>query len=118
MLDITYILYILDIKSGYISSLSPIKQSNRKWAKPTTLFDMDFQTNPTTKVWAVCFCKDWYPIFKELTNSSSTGYRLKFFKQPYEYILINDETLVQKKSLNFEKLSEIKISEIKTIINE
>ena len=103
MLGITYVIYILDIVSGYISSLSPIKQSNRKRAKPTTFFDMDIQMDLTTKVWAICFCKDRYPIFKELNSSSSTGYTLKFFSQPYEDILINGNSVVQKKSLNFEK---------------
>ena len=79
MLGITYIIYILDIVSGYMSSLSRIKQSNRKRAKPTTFFDMDIQMDPTTKVRAVCFCKDRYEIFKELNSSSSTGCTLKFF---------------------------------------
>ena len=53
VLGSTYILYNLDIVSGYISSLSYIKQSNRMPAKPTTFFDMDIQIDPTTKVWAV-----------------------------------------------------------------
>ena len=33
-------------------------------------------------------------------------------------ILINDNTVVQRESLNFEKSSQINISDIKTIINE
>ena len=101
--------------SGYISLLSPIKQSNRKRAKPTTFFDMVTQMDPITKVWAVCFCKDQYKIFKELNSNSSTGCTLKFFRQPYEDIVINDKTVVQRKSLNFEKFSEIEISDLKTI---
>lgn len=100
VLGSTYILYNLDIVSGYISSLSYIKQSNRMPAKPTTFFDMDIQMDPTTKVQAVHFCKDRYPIFKELNNSSSTGCILKFFSQPYEDILINDKTIVKRKSLH------------------
>ena len=84
VLGITCILYILGIVSGYISSLSTIKQSNRKRPKPTTFFDTDIQMNPITKVRGVCFCKDRYPIFKELNNSSSTGCTLKTSSQPYE----------------------------------
>ena len=106
-----YILYILET----VSSLSPIKQSNRKRAKPTTFFDMDIQIDPTTKVRAVCFCKYRHPIFKELNSSSSTGGTMKLFSQPYGDILINDKTVVLRKSLNFEKSSEIKNSDIKTI---
>ena len=51
-----YVLYILDTVSGYVSSLSPIKQSNRKRTKPATFFDMAIQMDPTTKVRAGCFC--------------------------------------------------------------
>ena len=40
--------------------------------------------NPITKVRGVCFCKDRYPVFKELNNSSSTGCTLKTSSQPYE----------------------------------
>ena len=69
---------------------------------------MEIQMDPTTKIRAVCFCK----------NISSTGCTLKFFIQPYEDILMNDNTVVQRKNLNFEKLSEIKTSDIKTKINE
>ena len=69
---------------------------------------MEIQMDPTTKIRAVCFCK----------NSSSTGCTLKFFIQPYEDILMNDNTVVQRKKLNFEKSSEIKTSDIKTKINE
>ena len=98
--------------------LSPIKQSNRKRAKPTTYFDMDIQMDSTTKGQAACFCKDRYSIFQELNSSSSTGCTLKFFSQLYEDISINDKIAIQRKSLNFEKSSEIKISDIKTIINE
>ena len=43
---------------------------------------------------------------------------MKFFSQTYEDILTNDKTVVQRKSLYFEKLSEIKISDIRAIINE
>ena len=118
MPGITYIIYILDIVSEYISSLSPIKQSNRKRTKPTTFFDMEIQIGPTTKVRAAWFCKNRCPIFKELNSRLSTGCTLKFFSQTYEDILINDKTVVYRKNLNFEKSSEIKISNIKTIINE
>ena len=48
--------------------------------------------DPITKVRVVYFCKDRYPSFKELNNSSSTGCTLKFFSQPCDYILINDKT--------------------------
>ena len=74
--------------------------------------------DPTIKVRAVCFCKDRYPIFKGKNNSSSTACKLKFFSQPHEEILINDKTVVIRESLSFEKSSDIKISDIKTIINE
>ena len=63
-------------------------------------------------------CKEWYPILKELNNSSSTGCTLKFFSQSYEDILTDDKTIGTRKSLNFGKSSEIKISDIKAIINE
>ena len=88
VLGSTYILYNLDIVSGYISSLSYIKQSNRMPAKPTTYFDMDIQIDSTTKVRAAWFCKDRYPIFKEL----STDWTMKCFSQPYGDILINYKT--------------------------
>ena len=93
--------------------LSPIKQSNRKPANPTTFFHMYIQMDPATKVRVVCFYKDQYSIFKELNNSSSTGCTLKFFSRPYAVILINDKTVVMRKRSNFEKLSDFK-----TIINE
>ena len=69
--------------------------------------------DPTTKVRVVCFCKDQYLIFKELNNSSSTGCILKFCSRPYAVILINDKTVVVRKSSNFEKSSDVK-----KIINE
>ena len=62
---------------------------------------------PTT-VRAACFCKDHYPIFKELNNSSSTGCTLKFFSQPYEDILINDKTVVMRKSLILKRCLKLK----------
>ena len=55
---IMYILYILDTVPQYVSSLSPIKKSNRKRVKPTTFFEMDIPMDPTTKVQGACFCKD------------------------------------------------------------
>ena len=89
--------------------LSLIKQSNRKRTIPSTLADIDIQMDSTTKVPAVSFCRDWYPVFKELSNSSRTNCTLKFFSQSFEENLINDKTVVMRKTLNFKKPLEIKI---------
>ena len=100
-----------------MSSLSPIKQSKDSEGPSTQSFGLDIQTDPQAKVCGACFAKECYPVFKEL-NDSATGCTMKYSRQPQEDILINDMPFIIKTSLDVEQSSDIKYSEIKTIMNE
>ena len=93
-LTIQISLYVLETIQGYVSLLSPVKQSKgSKWCL-TQFFVMDILIDSEKKFCVVCFSKDRYRVFKELNDSAATGCTIKCYRQPQIVILINDKSSI------------------------